>query len=424
MTSRVDIGAIQLRDVSRSFRVVHERNRTLKETLLRRRRTISTERWALDQVSLDIAPGQSVGVIGQNGSGKSTLLKLVAGILEPQNGTIGIGGRVASMLELGAGFHPDFTGRENVYLNAAIHGLSERDVDDLFDDIIAFSELSEFIDMPVKTYSSGMQMRLAFAVASHVAADILLLDEVLAVGDEAFQRKCFGRISRFRRSGGTLLLVSHDAQSIESMCDRVIYLADGRVVVDGPPAAALGKYHEDLAGVHERVPAVSDAASTAQSTGGGVSYGNGRVRVVDVRLLNDAGEATNRFLGGSDMAVVIDYEFMDPDTPDPKFCARVNHPSGEILFGVNNYIDNVALNAPRPRGTVTLRITHLPLFQGRFLLTVSVSADDDSELYHLLDNTLEFSVFAPGVGEGLLVVERRWEAAPFERTETRTEVAG
>ena len=182
-------GQVRLRGVSRKFRIIHERNGTLKEALLRRRRTHYTELWALRDVDLDVAPGEALGVIGQNGAGKSTLLKLVAGILPPQSGTVETAGSVASMLELGAGFHPDFTGRENVYMNGAVLGLSERSIDARLDEIIGFAELADFIDMPVKTYSSGMLMRLAFSVASHVNPDILLLDEVLAVGDEAFQRK-------------------------------------------------------------------------------------------------------------------------------------------------------------------------------------------------------------------------------------------
>jgi ABC-type polysaccharide/polyol phosphate transport system ATPase subunit len=247
-------GAVRLRGVSRSFRIFHERNLTLKETLLRSRRAAFTEFWALRDVDLDIRPGEAVGIIGENGAGKSSLLKVVAGIIPPQTGTVETGGSVASMLELGAGFHPDFTGRENVYMNGAIHGLSEADVADRIDEIIAFAELADFIEMPVKTYSSGMYMRLAFAIASHVNPDILLLDEVLAVGDEAFQRKCMGRIFNYRRAGGTLLFVSHDAASVERVCDRAILLIGGRVVNDGPPMDVLNAYHRRLARPTAQIP--------------------------------------------------------------------------------------------------------------------------------------------------------------------------
>ncbi len=242
----IEPGRIRLRNVSRSFRVVHERNLTLKETLLRRRRADFTELWALRHVDLDITPGESVAIVGRNGAGKSTLLKMVAGIFPPQEGTLEVGGEVASMLELGAGFHPDFTGRENVFMNGAIHGMSDKVVRERFDSIVDFSEIGEFIDLPVRTYSSGMQMRLAFAVAAHVDPHILLLDEVLAVGDESFQAKCRKRVFRFRDEGGTILFVSHDADTVIQVCDRAILIDSGHILHDGPSADVIDSYHELL----------------------------------------------------------------------------------------------------------------------------------------------------------------------------------
>ncbi len=182
--------------------MIHDKSTTLKELFVRRKRATYSELWAVRGVSFDVAPGEALGIVGRNGSGKSTLLKMLAGIIPPHEGTVETGGTVASMLELGAGFHPDFTGRENVYMNGAIHGIDEKGITQRLDDIISFAEIEEFIDMPVRTYSSGMQMRLAFAVASHVNPDILLLDEVLAVGDEAFQGKCLERMYAYRRGGG------------------------------------------------------------------------------------------------------------------------------------------------------------------------------------------------------------------------------
>lgn len=235
-------GAIELRGVSRKFKVIHDRSATLKETLIRRKRAHYTELWALRDVSLDIAPGESVALVGRNGSGKSTLLKMLAGIIPPHAGTIRTGGSVASMLELGSGFHPDFTGRENVFMNGAIHGLSERTVNERLDEIVEFAELRDFIDMPVRTYSSGMQMRLAFAVAAHVNPDILLLDEVLAVGDAAFQGKCTARIGRFLDDGGTLVFVSHSAASVKEVCTRAILMDSGVVRADGHVNEVMSLY--------------------------------------------------------------------------------------------------------------------------------------------------------------------------------------
>ena len=194
------------------------------------------ELWALRDVDIDVHPGEAFGIVGPNGSGKSTLLKLLAGIFAPSTGELQVGGRVGSLIEIGAGFHPEFTGVENVYLNAAIYGLKRSYVDAHVDEIIDFAELEAFRDVPVRTYSSGMYMRLGFSVAMHVQPDVLLLDEVLAVGDEAFQQKCYGKIWDYKRSGGTIVFVSHDPAAVENVCERAILLEHGRCVESGPPA--------------------------------------------------------------------------------------------------------------------------------------------------------------------------------------------
>ena len=218
-----------------------------------RRNRGAAEVWALRDVSLAVEPGEAVGLIGRNGSGKTTLLSLVAGIIKPTSGRVDVGGRVASLLELGAGFHPDFTGRENVYLNGVHLRPQARCDRRRLDEIVAFAELERFIDIPVRTYSSGMYMRLGFAVAAHIEADVLLLDEVFAVGDEEFQRKCFGKIFEYKQRGGTIVFVSHDAASVERLCWRAVLLRDGRVELDGSTQEAIARYHKLLA--DERDPA-------------------------------------------------------------------------------------------------------------------------------------------------------------------------
>ena len=241
-------GQIVVDRISQRFRVSEQPYRTLKDMVVARRRTAATEIWALRDVSLRAEPGEAIGLVGRNGSGKTTLLKLVSGIFKPTSGRIETGGRIGSLLELGAGFHPDFTGRENVYLNGSIHGLSRARIREVMDEIIAFAELERAVDLPVRTYSSGMYMRLGFSVAVHIQADVLLLDEVFAVGDEDFQRKCFGKIREFKLRGGTIVFVSHDAQAVERLCDRAVLLRRGSVVFDGETREAIAQYRRLLAG--------------------------------------------------------------------------------------------------------------------------------------------------------------------------------
>ena len=244
-------GEIVLHDASRSFSVRGDRGRTLKELFLGRGRGSRDigpgDVQALDGVSLRIEPGETVGIVGRNGAGKSSTLRVLAGIVPLDSGTVEIGGQVVSLLELGGGFGRDFTGRENVLLGGALHGLSKLEIESKLDDILAFSELGDFVDVPVKTYSSGMFVRLGFAIAAHLDADVLLIDEVLAVGDEAFQRKCEARISAQVAAGATLVLVSHDAALVERTCERLVVLDGGKVVHDGPVAAGMTYYHAMMA---------------------------------------------------------------------------------------------------------------------------------------------------------------------------------
>jgi len=240
-------GEIVLDRATRTFQVRHDRGRTLKELVVRRGHGathVSVQ--ALREVSLRIAPGETVGLVGRNGAGKSSTLACLAGIVPLDSGRADCGGRVITLLELGAGFGPDFSGRENIYLNGALHGFSRDEIADRMDDIVAFSELGDFIDLPVKAYSSGMFLRLGFSIAAHLEADVLLIDEILAVGDESFQRKCFARIAERMEAGATLVLVSHDPGAIERVCRRVVVLDGGRVTFDGEVAEGMLHYHRLL----------------------------------------------------------------------------------------------------------------------------------------------------------------------------------
>jgi ABC-type polysaccharide/polyol phosphate transport system ATPase subunit len=239
-------GSLSFQQIGMRFRTHRERVTTLKEAVLGRFRHLRTvdDFWALRQVSFDVAPGESVGLIGHNGSGKSTLLKVAAGVLKPSHGAVRVEGRISPMIELAAGFDPELTGRDNVFLNGALMGHTRREMTEKFDRIVAFSELGEFIDVPVKNYSSGMYARLGFAIAVDVSPQVLMIDEVLAVGDERFQAKCMERIREVRASGCTILFVSHDMSAVAGLCSRVLVLHHGRLVFDGAPAEAIARYRE------------------------------------------------------------------------------------------------------------------------------------------------------------------------------------
>ncbi len=254
--------AISLEGVWKRFVVANRRSRTIREILdgaLGRRygSAGASLLWALRDVSFDVAPGETLGLIGANGSGKSTILKLISAIMRPTKGRVRVRGSVSALIELGAGFHPEFSGRDNIYLYGALLGLSRRDVRRRFDLIVEFAELAPFVDAPVKQYSSGMAMRLAFAIAAHVEPDVLLIDEVLAVGDEAFQRKCLRRAHELKRAGVTLVYVSHALDTVTALCDRVAWIDRGQLRELGPPERVVAAYHAAASTGDDRGPHVS-----------------------------------------------------------------------------------------------------------------------------------------------------------------------
>ena len=395
-------GAVRLRGVTRRFRRYSERNQTLKDTLLRRRRSSATDLWVLRDVDLDIPPGQAFGIVGRNGTGKSTLLKLVADIIPPQSGTVESAGRVTSLLELGAGFHPDFTGRENVVMQGTLYGLSQREIDHRLDEIVAFAELAEFVDMPVRTYSSGMFMRLAFSVAAHVDADIMLLDEVLAVGDAAFQRKCIARIFEHRKAGGTLLFVSHDQASVEQVCDRAILLHEGHIAADGPPPEVFVEYNQRLLGAS---PLEAPTAEHGEPPAG--SWGTGRLRIVAVRLLGSNGP-TRRFHRGDELRVEIDVDVAAP-IDAPVFEIDLLDSDGHRLFSATTRDYGFVVGRVEGPTQAAFTIRDLPLLEGQFAVSLRATAPDDNELYHTLEQCLRFEVLPQGSGSGPVAIEGQWE---------------
>ena len=390
-------GQIVVDRISQRFRVSEQPYRTLKDMVVARRRTAATEIWALRDVSLRAEPGEAIGLVGRNGSGKTTLLKLVSGIFKPTSGRIETGGRIGSLLELGAGFHPDFTGRENVYLNGSIHGLSRARIREVMDEIIAFAELERAVDLPVRTYSSGMYMRLGFSVAVHIQADVLLLDEVFAVGDEDFQRKCFGKIREFKLRGGTIVFVSHDAQAVERLCDRAVLLRRGSVVFDGETREAIAQYRRLLAG--DRSP--DELASGLRE------WGTGEARILSARLLDSDGDERRQFRAGEPAVVELTVT-SDEAIAAPHVSLELRDDDGVALGGVSQPTAELGWAAGAGERRLRFEIDRLPLADGQFHLRCALVGGDGGRLLHSYDDAVRFLVFPAGGETGALLLEGRW----------------
>lgn len=399
-------GEIQIDGVSRRFRVHAREARTLKELFVFRGRTEATDVWALRDVSARIVPGEAVGLIGRNGSGKTTLLRLVAGIIKPTGGRVAAGGRIGSLLELGAGFHPDFSGRENVFLNGSIFGLKKATIRERFDEIVAFAELEDAIDRPVRTYSSGMYMRLGFSIAAFLDADVLLLDEVFAVGDEAFQRKCFGKIFEFKQRGGTIVFVSHDASAVERLCGRAVLLQQGRVAYDGPTHEALVRYRRQLA----------DELDPAERGAGLREWGTGEAAIVGARLVGPAGEERAQFLAGEPLSLRLRVVAREP-VPPPRIQLELRDDAG--LLVASESLDTATLGWDGRAGEHALRfdVERLPLADGRFHLRLGLTDATGGRLLHWLDDALVFLVYPDGEGRGVVRLAGSWTSE--EKSEPR-----
>jgi len=393
----VKTGEIRADAVSRRFRVHARQARTLKELFVLRGRTQPSDVWALRDVSVDVAPGEAVGLIGRNGSGKSTLLRLVAGIIRPTSGTIAVGGRIGSLLELGAGFHPDFSGRENVFLNGSMYGLRRAEIRERFDEIVSFAELDDSIDRPVRTYSSGMYMRLGFAIAAHLDADVLLLDEVFAVGDEAFQRKCFGKIFEFKQRGGTIVFVSHDATQVERLCERAVLLRDGRKEFDGPTHEAVVHYRRVLA----------FDADPAERSAGLREWGTGEAEITAARLVGSEGEERRQFLAGEPLSLRLRIQ-AQAGLGAPRLQLELRDDAG--LLVASDVLDTATLGWSDGSGERALRynVDSLPLSSGRFHLRLGLSDPSGDRLLHWLDDALTFVVYPDGEQGGVVRLEGSW----------------
>ena len=371
---------IDVKGVKKMFRVYRDRGNTLKDRILFAGRRKYEEHWVLNGVSFEVKRGEAIGLIGQNGCGKSTTLKMLTKILYPDVGTIEMKGRVSSLIELGAGFHPDMSGRENIYTNASIFGLSRKEIDERLEDIIAFSELEAFIDDPVRTYSSGMYMRLAFAVAINVDADILLIDEILAVGDAAFQAKCFRKLQEIKGRGTTIVIVSHAMSQLELICDRSIWIADGLVRMEGKPRDVHPRYMEWMSRKNQQEEKKEDEreneeASETDSEGNLKRWGSGEARMTGVKVIGADGSEKTDFSPRDPFTIHIDYTAKKP-LDDAVIGLAIYRSDGTLVYGTNTLIDTSSPVTLQTEGTIDLQIDGLPVSNGSYSIDLAIHRPD------------------------------------------------
>ncbi len=367
--------AVSVEDVSKRFRRYRERPTSIKERIIRIR-VHSEELLALQNISVDVEEGETLGLLGPNGSGKTTLLKVIAGILRPTAGRVTTRGRIAALLALGAGFHIELTGRENVYLNASLLGLSRQETDRVFDDIVAFAELEDFVDNQVKFYSSGMYVRLGFAVAVHVDPAILLVDEVLAVGDIAFQRKCLDKVEQFQQEGRTIVFVTHAPDQVVRVCDRAIVLNKGRIVNEGNP--------HDVVRDFRRLMSRQDLAY-------GWDRGTKEIEIVSAEIFGSDGSTREVFFPGEELVIQIDLKGHVP-VENPVVSFAIHDDQNRFVYGTNSDWRQVRWPVFEGKYRVVFDLKSLPFVDGRYFVTLGVHSRDSKRVYHLQEQRYSFDV--------------------------------
>jgi homopolymeric O-antigen transport system ATP-binding protein len=415
------MAVIEFTNVSKRFIIRHDRRSSIQERIagLFRPRVEGEPFWALRDVSFSVGQGESLGLVGHNGAGKSTALKLMTRILEPTSGTVKMRGRVAALLELGSGFHPDLSGRENVFLSGSLMGFSRRDMQEKLEEIVEFSEIGDFIDMEVKHYSSGMYTRLAFAVATAVDPDILITDEVLAVGDEVFQRKCMERIYRFRRKGKTIIFVSHALETVRTLCDQAVWLDRGRARASGRASEVIDAYLEEVnrqeaearrkAAERERQQMGDGAPASAEPAENPRRRGSREAEIVGIELLDAAGRQPPVFQSYTPLTLRIHY-VAHQLIRRPVFGVALHHENGLWLSGPNTRFDDFEIPQIAGAGYVDLIIPELPLLSGRYLLSVTIYDETILHPYDYHDRMYELVVRSDTLHEryGVLSLGGRW----------------
>lgn len=386
---------IIVENLGKRFNIQGPKERTLKSTVLDliTGRTKKKDFWALRGVNFSVEDGETLGIIGPNGAGKSTLLGLIAGTITPTEGKIYTEGRISTLLELGAGFHPDLSGRENIYLNGSILGLSKKDIDKRFNEIVSFAELEAFIDTPVKHYSSGMYVRLGFSVAVIVEPDILLVDEVLAVGDAMFRRKCIRKIEEFQKRGKTMLIVSHDLETIKNISNRILLLDEGKIIDLGEPSNVVEEYIR--LGLYRKGELVIK------------EWGTRDIEIERVILCDRYGVEKQRFTSGNPMYIKI-YFNAKQRINNPVFGFSIADGEGRLCHGTNTLIENYKIDSVNGKGVMVLEINPLTLLQGKYYLSLAIHSEDHKTHYHRRDNWYVFWVEPDRKADGFLNMPCKW----------------
>jgi len=406
--------AIRVQGLTKRYHIYSQPADRLKQMLWRGRRRFYDEFTAVSDVTFGVKRGQTVGIVGKNGSGKSTLLQLICGTVAPSAGTVEVRGRLSALLELGAGFDPDMSGRENVYIYASILGLNGSEIDQHYNDIVAFADIGKFIDQPVKTYSSGMCIRLAFAVAIHVEPEILVVDEALAVGDASFQYKCIKKIEKMQQGGVTILVVTHDVGTVKKLCTRAIWLHQGRLVSDGNAVAVADLYQdfirsESFAIADGRVANESaPEVSVVQETAGIASAG----RINGVIVRDERGGAVTNVVLGDTITIIVTYELYR-DLPEGVIVGAAIFRSDDVyVCGLNTALDAVKMPSDAGIHGVSLVIERMPLLSGSFYIKVGLFDKSGMVIWDFHDRAMQFQVTSPYIAEGLAVLDHRWELTP------------
>ena len=392
--------AIEVHDIKKSFRVYLDKGRTLKELVLFSKRRKYEERQVLQGISFEVKKGEALGLIGHNGCGKSTTLKLLTRIMYPDSGTIEMRGRVSSLIELGAGFHPDMSGRQNIYTNASIFGLTRKEIDARVDNIIEFSELEAFIDNPVRTYSSGMYMRLAFAVAINVDADILLVDEILAVGDANFQAKCFNKVREIKANGTTIVIVSHSLGQIEEICERSIWIHEGKIQKEGNPREVHPAYLEYMG--QKRPEAASEKVKSE-----GERPGDGRVRIKTVEVISGKEGESNVFRTGEPVTLNISYNVVEK-VEEASIGLEVYNGDGVKCYSTDTRTEKMDYIKLERDGEIHLILENLELLNGKYTMDFSIKSKDSFPI-DSYTKAFSFEMYSDVKDTGISRLAHKWE---------------